>query len=125
MENAGEAAVPGAQRFVLGQGFGQGPRGGAEKQVVDIFCLRPEEQRAQLRGQGEDDHEVRRRDALLQFARDPLGRVGAAALRAIAVVAAVKEKSPLATVIAVVDVPVHCQGAAMQDGPDGTRNDSG
>ena len=118
MEHAGEAAVLYAQAFVRCQLLGQSPGGGGEKQVVGLLGARPKEQWPQLGGQGEGDHEVGSADAPVQFTRDPTSSGGAAALRTVAVIAAVPgERAPLA-VIADIEVPAHHRGAAMGDGPD-------
>ena len=118
VEDHGEAAGFRAEPFGIGERVGQGGGGGGEEELIDLFCLRGEEQRTQFLGQGEGDHEVGRADAFAEFAFHPLGGGVLAALRTGAVVAAVEAELPCAARRRHGGARPFA-GAAMGDGPGG------
>ena len=104
VENGGEPAGGAPSRFTLDQAILQNGGGRGEERVISNLGVRAEKDFAQFSSQGEGDHEIRRLDALGQFALDPLAGCFAPALRASSVLQAVESKGLL---------PARCAGIAV------------
>ena len=120
VEDRGEPARRRSEPLGVGQAIPQSLGRGGKEDVVGVFGGRPEKQAAQLGGQREGDHEIRRVDALGQLAIHPLARGLAPALGAGFVVAAVKGKDLFFAGAAGIVVPAQSRGAALGDGADRT-----
>jgi len=122
VEHGGEPVDGRPQSFVGGQFFRQGPGHRPEEEVEELLGVGPEETAAQWLRQGEGDQEVGSLDQLGQFALDPAGGGGPAALRTGLVIARMPGEMNLAAAVrgrASKGPPAQGRGAAMVDGPKG------